>query len=59
MEPEIVKDNDMTTYTAGMIEKAAMDIYNNYPHEVKAILFVAASLLFGFGTYKEIRSIKK
>lgn len=59
MKPEVVKDNDITTYTAGMIEQAAMEIYNNYPHEVKASFFAAVSLLFGFGSYKEIRSIMK
>lgn len=59
MESEVVKDNDMMIRAAEFIEQAATDIYNNYPHEVKAILFAAASILFGYGTYKEIHSISK
>lgn len=59
MEPEVVKDNDIAAHAAGALEQAVTVIYNNYPHEVKAILFAAASVLFGFGAYKEIRSISK
>ena len=59
MEPEVVKDNDIAAHTAGILEQAVIEIYNNYPHEVKAILFAVASVLFGFGAYKEIRSVSK
>ena len=44
---------------SGFIEQAARDIYAQHPHEVKAILFGAASLILGFGAYKEYELIPK
>ena len=43
----------------GFIEQAARDIYAQHPHEVKAILFGAASLILGFGAWKEYELIPK
>ena len=41
------------------IEQAIHNIYYEYPHEVKTILFGAASVILGFGAYKEYALISK
>ena len=40
-------------------EQAIRNIYNEYPHEVKIILLGAASVILGFGAYKEYGLIPK
>ena len=52
MEENIMVKEEMTVQASGFIEQAARDIYAQHPHEVKAILFGAASLILGFGAYK-------
>ena len=44
---------------SGFVEQAVRDIYVQHPHEVKAILLGAASLILGFGAYKEYELIPR
>ena len=57
MEQNLVKD--MSERISDYIEQAIHNIYNEYPHEVKTILFGAASVILGFGAYKEYALISK
>lgn len=50
---------EMPVQASGFMEQAVRDIYAQHPHEVKAILLGAASLILGFGAYKEYGSIHK
>lgn len=59
MEENIMVKEKMPVQASCFIEQAARDIYAQYPHEVKAILFGAASLILGFGAYKEYGLIPK
>ena len=59
MEENIMVKEEMPVQASGFIEQAARDIYAQHPHEVKAILFGAASLILGFGAYKEYGLIPK
>ena len=59
MEENIMAKEEMPVQASGFIEQAMHDIYAQYPHEVKAILFGAASLILGFGAYKEYGLIPK
>ena len=49
----------MSERISDYIEQAIHNIYNEYPHEVKTILFGAASVILGFGAYKEYALISK
>ena len=40
-------------------EQAIRNIYNEHPHEVKIVLLGAASVILGFGVYKEYGLIPK
>lgn len=44
---------------AGYIEQAIHNIYDEHPHEVRIILLGAASVILGFGAYKEYGLIPK
>ena len=57
MEQNLVKD--MSERISDYIEQAIHNIYNEYPHEVKTILFGDASVILGFGVYKEYGLIPK
>ncbi|NSE47638.1 hypothetical protein G4358_10105 [Dorea formicigenerans] len=59
MEENIMVKEEMPVQASGFIEQAARDIYAQHPHEVKAILFGAASLILGFGACKEYELIPK
>ena len=59
MEENIMVKEKMPVQASGFIEQAASDIYVQHPHEVNAILFGAASLILGFGAYKEYELIPK
>lgn len=59
MEENIMVKEKMSVQASGFIEQAARDIYAQHPHEVKTILFGAASLILGFGAYKEYGLIPK
>lgn len=59
MEENITVKEEMSVQVSGFIEQAVHDIYEQHPHEVKAILFGAASLILGFGAYKEYGLIPK
>ena len=59
MEENIMVKEEMPVQASGFIEQAARDIYAQHPHEVKAILFGGASLILGFGAYKEYELIPK
>lgn len=59
MEENIMVKEKMPVQASGLLEQAVRDIYAQHPHEVKAILFGAASLILGFGAYKEYELIPK
>ena len=59
MEENIMIKEKMPVQASGFVEQAVRDIYVQHPHEVKAILFGAASLILGFGAYKEYELIPK
>ena len=59
MEENIMIKEKMPVQASGFVEQAVSDIYVKHQHEVKAILFGAASLILGFGAYKEYELIPK
>ena len=59
MEENIMIKEKMPVQASGFVEQAVRDIYVQHPHEVKAILFGAASLILGFGAYQEYELIPK
>lgn len=59
MEENIMVKEKMLVQASGFIEQAAHDIYAQHPYEVKVILFGVASLILGFGAYKEYGLIPK
>ena len=59
MEENIMIKEKMPVQASDFVEQAVRDIYVQHPHEVKAILFGAASLILGFGAYKEYELIPK
>lgn len=59
MEQNLTVKKDMLEQVSGYIEQAIRNIYDEHPHEVKIILFGAASVIFGFGAYKEYGLIPK
>lgn len=59
MEQNLVVKEDMTVQVSGYIEQAVRNIYDEHPHEVKTILYGAASLILGLGAYKEYGLIPK
>lgn len=59
MEQNLKVREDMPVQASGFIEQVVHNIYDEHPHEVKAILFGAVSLILGFGAYKEYGLISK
>ncbi|MFQ9608434.1 MAG: hypothetical protein ACLU90_05590 [Lachnospira sp.] len=59
MEQNLIVSKDMPEQVSGYIEQAIRNIYDEHPHEVKIILLGAASVILGFGAYKEYGLIPK
>lgn len=59
MEQNLTVKRDMPEQVSGYIEQAICNIYNEHPHEVKIVLLGAASVILGFGAYKEYGLIPK
>lgn len=59
MEQNLIVCKDMPKQVSGYIEQAIRNIYDEHPHEVKIILLGAASVILGFGAYKEYGLIPK
>lgn len=59
MKQNLAVKEDVPVQASGFIEQAVRNIYDAHPHEVKTILFGAASLILGFGAYKEYGLIPK
>lgn len=59
MEQNLTVNKDIPEQISGYIGQAIRNIYNEYPHEVKIVLLGAASVILGFGVYKEYGLIPK
>lgn len=59
MEQNLTVKKDMPEQVSGYIEQTILNIYNEYPHEVKIVLLGVASVILGFGAYKEYGLIPK
>lgn len=59
MEQNLIVNKDIPEQVSGYIEQAIRNIYNEHPHEVKIVLLGAASVILGFGAYKEYGLIHK
>lgn len=59
MEQNLIVNKDMPEQISGYIEQAIRNIYNEHPHEVKIIFLGVASVILGFGAYKEYGLIIK
>ena len=59
MEQNLTVNKDIPEQVSGYIEQVIRNIYNEHPHEVKIVLLGAASVILGFGVYKEYGLIPK
>lgn len=59
MEQNLILNKDMSEQVSSYIEQAIRNIYDEHTHEVKIILLGAASVILGFGVYKEYGLISK
>lgn len=59
MEQNLTTKRNIPEQVSGYIEQAIRNIYNEHPHEVKIVLLGAASVILGFGAYKEYGLIPK
>lgn len=53
MEQQLSTKEELSLQLSGLIDQAVYYIYEAHPHEIKAILFTAVSLIFGYSAYKE------
>lgn len=42
-----------------IINKSVHDIYEAHPHECNMLMYAGLTLLFAFGTYKEMKAIPR
>ena len=53
MELQLSTKEELSLPLSGRLDPAVYSICGAHPHEIKAILFTAVSLIFGYSAYKE------
>ena len=57
MEQQLSTKEELSLQLSGLIDQAVYYIYEAHPHEIKAILFTAVSLIFGYSAYIHHKNI--